>query len=57
MPKEIEIENAARSMIKRHGANAAQVASLRVATYEREGQIGAAVIWKRIIVLIYKIIN
>jgi hypothetical protein len=55
MPKDTEIEQAARIVIKTHGSGAVWAAELRARRLSEDGQTGAAAIWRRIAEVIRRI--
>jgi hypothetical protein len=55
MPKDTEIEQAARIVIKKHGNAAVWAAELRARNLSKDGQAGAAAIWRRIAEVIRRI--
>jgi hypothetical protein len=48
MPRDIEIEQAARVVIRTRGSGAVWAAELRARRLSEDGQAGAAAIWRRI---------
>ena len=55
MPEDVEIEQAARIVIQRHGSGAVWAAELRARRLSEDGQAGAAAIWRRIAKVIRRI--
>ena len=55
MPKDSEIEQAARIVIQKRGSAALWAAELRVRKLSEDGQAGAAAIWRRIAEVIRRI--
>jgi hypothetical protein len=55
MPKDSEIEEAARIVIKKHGVAAVWAAELRAKRLSEDGQVSAAAIWRRIAEVIRRI--
>jgi hypothetical protein len=55
MPKESELEEAARIVIKKHGSAAVWAAELRPQNLSKDGQAGAAAIWRRIAEVVRRI--
>jgi hypothetical protein len=55
MPKESELEEAARIVIKKHGSAAVWAGELRAQNLSKDGQAGAAAIWRRIAEVVRRI--
>jgi hypothetical protein len=48
MPIENEINELAHNLVGRHGVDACHVAAHRISVLERQGESGAAQVWRRV---------